>query len=119
MIMLDTAVEYRCALNVPIDKMDSNYYEFLQISPNAERATIQRVHRYLASRFHPDNAETGNVDKFVLLNIAFEVLSDPKRRAEYDAIRQVEVPAPMSASIDFMDGLEGELNRRVALLALL
>jgi curved DNA-binding protein CbpA len=119
--MVETAVEHQRVWNGPTDKkMDApDYYEFLQISPNAELATIQRVYRFLASRFHPDNAETGNVDKFVLLNIAFEVLSDPKRRAEYDAIRQVEEPAPMSASIDFMDGIEGELNRRVALLALL
>jgi curved DNA-binding protein len=96
-----------------------DYYEFLQISPNAEPATIQRVYRYLASRFHPDNPETGNVDKFVLLKNAFDLLSDPKRRAQYDGIREVEEPAPMSASIDFMDGIEGELNRRLAVLALL
>ena len=30
-----------------------DYYEFLQISPNAEQATIHRVYRFLAGRFHP------------------------------------------------------------------
>ena len=96
-----------------------DYYEFLQISHHAELATIHRVYRFLASRFHPDNPETGDAEKFVLLKHAFDVLSDPERRAEYDATRQVEEPVPMSASIDFMDGIEGELNRRLALLALL
>ncbi len=96
-----------------------DYYEFLQISPNAETDTILRVYRYLASRFHPDNPATGNVDKFILLKRAFDVLSDPRRRADYDATRQVGEAAPLSASVDFMDGVEGELNRRVALLALL
>ena len=40
-----------------------NYYEFLQISPNAEPDTIHRVYRFLAARFHPDNPETGDADK--------------------------------------------------------
>ena len=100
-----------------MDMLD--YYEFLQISPNAEQDTITRVYRYLAARFHPDNPETGDVDKFIVLKSAFEVLSDPQRRAEYDASRHEEVVTPISASVDFMDGVQGELNRRLALLALL
>jgi curved DNA-binding protein len=32
-----------------------DYYEFLQISPNADVDTIHRVYRFLAARFHPDN----------------------------------------------------------------
>jgi curved DNA-binding protein CbpA len=96
-----------------------DYYEFLQISPHAELATIHRVYRFLAGRFHPDNPETGNAEKFVLLKHAFDVLSDPERRAEYDATRKLEEPIPMSASVDFMDGIEGEVNRRLAVLAVL
>jgi curved DNA-binding protein CbpA len=98
-----------------------NYYEFLQISPNAEPETIHRVFRYLAVRFHPDNQETGDADKFFLLKQAYDVLSDPALRAKYDAMREtnaLEQP-PLSASIDFMDSIEGELNRRLAVLALL
>ncbi len=44
-----------------------DYYEFLQISPNAEFDTIHRVYRFLALRFHPDNPETCDPDKFHLL----------------------------------------------------
>lgn len=98
-----------------------NYYEFLQISSNAEPETIHRVFRYLGARFHPDNAETGDVEKFVLLKQAYEVLSDPARRAEYDAAcaREEAHQPPLSTSIDFMDNIDGELNRRLAVLALL
>ena len=98
-----------------------DYYEFLQISPNAEPATISRVYRFLASRFHPDIPGTGDAEKFMLLKQAYEVLSDPERRAEYDANykKQAPEPVPLSNSVDFMNSHDGELNRRVAVLALL
>jgi curved DNA-binding protein len=100
---------------------DQDYYEFLQISPNAEPDTIHRVYRFLAIRLHPDNPETGDAEKFFLLKEAYEVLSNPERRALYDVDRKKEVnqPIPLSTSIDFMDNMEGELNRRLAVLALL
>jgi len=98
-----------------------DYYEFLQISPNAEPETIHRVYRFLAARLHPDNPGTGDAQKFFLLQQAYDVLSDPERRAEYDAARKSEVsqPAPLSTWVDFMDNMEGELNRRLAVLAVL
>jgi hypothetical protein len=98
-----------------------DYYEFLQISPNADHDTIHRVYRFLAARFHPDNPETGNVGKFNMLRTAYEVLSDPLKRAEYDAACQREPvhQQPLSKTVDFMDDMEGELNRRVAVLAVL
>jgi curved DNA-binding protein CbpA len=98
-----------------------DYYEFLQISRNADPDTIHRVYRFLAARFHPDNSETGDADKFMRLQKAWEVLSDPQRRAEYDASFKDEPaqPAPLSKTLDFMDEIEGEMNRRLALLALL
>ncbi len=98
-----------------------DYYEFLQISPNADADTIHRVYRFLAARFHPDNPESGNADMFFQLKTAYDVLSDRGRRAEYDAACRREAPekAPLSNSIDFMDSMEGELNRRLAVLAVL
>jgi curved DNA-binding protein CbpA len=96
-----------------------DYYEFLQISPSAEADTIHRVYRFLATRFHPDNRETGDTERFFLLSQAYEVLSDPMRRADYDAGRRGSQPEPLSAWIDFMDSMDGELNRRLAVLTVL
>jgi curved DNA-binding protein CbpA len=99
----------------------ASYYEFLQISPNAEADTIHRVFRFLAARYHPDNPETGDPEKFFVLKQAYDVLSDPERRALYDAGGEDggEDAEPISNTVDFMDDIEGELNRRLAVLAVL
>ena len=96
-----------------------DYYEFLQISPSAEPETIHRVYRFLAGRFHPDNHDTGDAKSFFLLKEAYDVLSSPERRAAYDAARHASQPEPLSMQIDFMDNMEGELNRRLAILTVL
>ncbi len=61
-----------------------DYYEVLQVSPNAEPDTIHRVYRLLAQRVHPDNRETGNEEGFRALQEAYEVLGNPEKRAQYD-----------------------------------
>ena len=60
-------------------------YELLQVDPNADPDTIERVFRLLAKRYHPDNKNTGNADRFAALSEAHNVLSDPEKRAGYDA----------------------------------
>jgi len=62
-----------------------NYYEVLQISPNADQETIERIYRLLARRYHPDNREGGNVEKFDQVTKAYRILSNPKKRRDYDA----------------------------------
>jgi len=65
---------------------DVDYYDVLQVSESAETETINRVYRLLAQRYHPDNQETGNEERFREMTEAYHVLSDPARRAGYDAI---------------------------------
>jgi curved DNA-binding protein len=96
-----------------------DFYELLQISPNADGETIHRVYRYLAARFHPDNSETGDAARFQLVKAAYDVLSSPMHRREYDVKRQGMPVQPLSSSMDFMDQLDGEINRRMAVLAVL
>ena len=61
-----------------------DYYELLEISPNANSGTIERVSRYFAQRYHPDNQDTGNRDRFDLMVEAYATLRDPVKRAQYD-----------------------------------
>jgi hypothetical protein len=66
----------------------ADYYEALQISPNADPDMIHRVYRLLAQRYHPDNAETGDEKIFRALTEAYRVLSDAEKRAAYDVSLQ-------------------------------
>jgi curved DNA-binding protein len=98
-----------------------DYYEVLQISPNAEPETIQRVYKMLATRYHPDNVNTGDLNKFLLLNDAFNTLSNPESRRQYDQLHQSRNSQPIELFElkEFTLGIEGENNRRMGILCLL
>lgn len=99
----------------------TDYYEALQLSPKADIETINRVYRIMAARFHPDNTESGDTERFLLLSEAHRVLSNPESRARYDSARQSETPRPMPMfqARAFVDENEGEANRRLGVLCLL
>jgi curved DNA-binding protein CbpA len=61
-----------------------DYYEILQVSPNADTETIERVFRHLARRYHPDNRHGGDAGRFDLLVKAYRVLASPEERAAFD-----------------------------------
>ena len=65
-----------------------DFYEVLQVSDTAEPDTINRVYRIFAQRYHPDNRETGNDARFREITEAYSVLSNPEKRAQYDATSQ-------------------------------
>lgn len=68
------------------DESALDYYEVLQINPNAEPETVHRVYRLLAQRFHPDNKESGDDNRFQILHEAYLTLRDPEKRAQYDVM---------------------------------
>jgi curved DNA-binding protein CbpA len=98
-----------------------DFYELMQISPNAEPNTITRVFRMLAARFHPDNAETGDMAIFLRLNDAYKVLSDADARAKYDEDwkQRRQQPIGVFTKKEFSSGFEGESNKRMGILTLL
>lgn len=98
-----------------------DYYEDLQVSPNADLETIERVFRLLAKRYHPDNNLTGNPDKFSIISQAHRVLSNPEKRAAYDAkyegarAHQWKIFSEMSSSESF----DNDKRIRRAILSIL
>lgn len=62
-----------------------DYYEILGVSKNATDREIKAAYRKLALQWHPDRNKTSEAEKkFKEINEAYEVLSDPKKKASYD-----------------------------------
>jgi molecular chaperone DnaJ len=65
--------------------MAKDYYSMLGVHRNATDAELKRAYRRLALEYHPDkNPDKAAEDKFKEINEAYEVLSDPQKRAYYD-----------------------------------
>ncbi len=63
-----------------------DYYEIIDVERNADEKTIKKAYRMIALKFHPDKnpGDKASEDKFKEAAEAYEVLSDPDKRARYD-----------------------------------
>ena len=70
-----------------------NLYDELGLSPRCTFDEIKQRYRALAQQHHPDKG--GDEDHFKKIKLAYEVLSDASRRAEYDATGKIEEDVPI------------------------
>jgi DnaJ-like protein len=100
---------------------DVDYYEVLQVSRKADADTIRRVFHVLAQRYHPDNKETGDQDKFRQAVDANAVLCDPERRAAHDVqlANYDKTRLHIFDSARSTQGAEAELRKRKGILQML
>lgn len=65
--------------------MAKSLYETLEVNEGATADEIKKAYRKLARKYHPDvNKEKDAEDKFKEINAAYEVLSDPEKKQQYD-----------------------------------
>jgi curved DNA-binding protein CbpA len=96
-----------------------DYYEILEISPNANSGTIERMFRYLAQRYHPDNRESGDRLRFDLVLQAHDTLRDPVKRARYDIRYKNQSDFRSKLGEEVGNGIDGDAEIQSKLLSIL
>ena len=85
-----------------------DYYDVLGVTRNASEEEIKKAFRKLALEFHPDrNRSDGAEGRFKEVNEAYQVLSDSKKRADYDRFGHAAVGGNGGRGFDGYDNFSG------------
>jgi hypothetical protein len=94
-----------------------DYYEALQLSPNAEPLIIRRMYEVLDRYCHPERGEHPDSSKHAAVTEAFRVLSEPASKAAFDAqLRQRMDRRRIFEQTDPADTIQAEQVKRRAIL---
>ena len=86
----------------------TDFYKTLRVASNATPEDIKKAYRKLAFEFHPDrNKDAGATDHFKEISEAYQVLSDPDRRASYDQFGHAGANGGASRGFEGFEGFGG------------
>ena len=96
---------------------DTDYYKVLGVTSSATAKEITRAYRKLAKAHHPDT-NPGSEERFKEISVAYDVLGDAAKRAEYDEVRRLGPAAgglggaggPGAGNFNFQTGDLGDLG---------
>ena len=97
---------------MPPSDRKRDYYEVLGVGRTAGDEEVKKAYRRLAVQFHPDRnpGDKQAEEKFKEINEAYQVLSDPERRSQYDRFGHAAFQGPQGAGgfggFDFSQGFE-------------
>lgn len=77
---------------------EQDYYALLGVPRDADEQALRQAYRTLARRYHPDVVGTGSLERMQELNVAYQTLSDPVRRREYDLRYPAATTVPSARS---------------------
>lgn len=108
-------------MSAPLAGKFQDHYALLGLAPKCSSAALQAAYTKAAQKYHPNNPDTGDQTKFDAVNLAFEVLSDPQLRKEFDKLKGVDQDdgIPRFTGAGFFVALGRESRLRVALMCLL
>ena len=108
-------------MSAPVAGKFQDHYAVLEIDYKSDAGMIQHSYTKLAQKYHRDNTETGDEEKFAAVNLAYEVLSDPALKADFDKIKGInqEGAAVIFSGVGFFGALAREASLRAAIMCVL
>jgi curved DNA-binding protein CbpA len=108
-------------MSAPVAGKFQNHYLTLGVDPRSDSDAIQKAYVKLAEKYHPNNTATGNREKFEEVNGAYEVLSNPALRREFDTILGIgqSEGVPKFSGLGFFESFGRDAGVRMALLCIL
>lgn len=97
-----------------------DHYEVLGVDPKASSEVIQAAYARMADKYHPQSGTNPDHEKYESITLAFEVLSDPELRSDFNKLKGIgQDDKPKFSGLTFFEQYGRDTHLRIALLCVL